>query len=381
MLTRTQGTSWRTDRTGRLSAACAVALLVTVGASGCSQDSAAARPARGIVVDLGGEVAVLKDLDSKPEIVGRRPDATENLDTYRLTDPRQLRSGEIVGIRDGGAVSISPDHPDHAVLLGEATAWFPAGDGKKLWTVTEGSTAAECGGQELPQTVRAKFTVTKRETSGRPSQQVVPLPCGVEPVAETVHGIVAHQTTGDPASAGGTKAETSVVLLNKDGTAVARVLAKGATALASGANRVVWRLDDCSASTCTKTYDTEEKKTKDAPDCEAGDPVGVGVLDPSGRWYATAVQAAGGSRLAVLDLDANSCKDLGEFPSLLDGDVDLEQTLAAAWSGTNLILLDQRSGELASLNAPSGSLERRDKAMSITNGAQIWGTGNRVEAS
>ncbi|MEW2084440.1 hypothetical protein [Streptomyces sp. NPDC005283] len=372
----TQGTAWRPDRLGRLSTACAVALLVTVGTTGCSQDSAEDRPARGIVVNLGGEVALLNDLDAKPEIVGKRPDGTEALDAYRLTDPRQLRSGEIVGIHDGGAVSLTPEHPDRSVLLGEATAWFPAADGKKLWTVTEGSTAAECGGQELPRTVRAKFTVTKRETTGRPSRQIVPLSCGIEPVAETAQGILAHQTTGDLTAGKGAKAKTSVVLLNKDGTAVARVLAEAATALASSANRVVWRPDDCSASTCVKTYDAQENKTKDAPDCEGGNPIGAGVIDPSGRWYATAVGAAGGSRVAVLDLDRNSCRDLGKFPSLLDSDSDLDKTLAAAWSGSNLILLDQRSGELATLNAPSGRLERRDKAMSFTGGAQIWGARN-----
>lgn len=90
--------------------------------------------------------------------MGQRPDGTETLDTHRLTAPRQLDTGDIVGIRDGGVVAISPDDPVKATSLGQATAWFPSVDKGKVWAVTE-QTAADCEGRGLPTTVRAKHTV------------------------------------------------------------------------------------------------------------------------------------------------------------------------------------------------------------------------------
>lgn len=151
-----------------LVAVCAVTALAAAGVSGCSQDAADEQPSQGFVTNLGGEIAVLEGMDGKPEIVGQRPDGTETLDTYRLTAPRQLDTGDIVGIRDGEVVAISPDDPVKAPSLGQATAWFPSVDKGKVWAVTE-QTAADCEGRGLPTTVRAKYTVAEHETSGRPA--------------------------------------------------------------------------------------------------------------------------------------------------------------------------------------------------------------------
>lgn len=366
--------SLRDTRHRRLVVVCAVTALAAVGASGCSQDAADEQPSQGVVVNLGGEIAVLKGIDGKPEIVGQRPDGTETLDTYRLTAPRQLNTGDIVGIRDGGAVAISPDDPVKATLLGQATAWFPSVDKGKVWTVTE-QTAATCEGQGLPTTVRAKYTIAEHETSGRPARRVVSMPCGIEPAAQTSQGIVAHQTTGDvPGSGNASRARTSVVLLDKNG-AVSSVVAEAATVLAADADQVVWRADECPTGTCTKIYDAQAKKSRNAPACEAGDPVGTGTLAPGGRWYATAVRADNGTHLAVLDLGENSCRDLGAFAAL-DKTTDLDESLAATWSRANLLMIDQGTGELIEHNAPTGRVERRREALPVTNGAQVWGAHN-----
>ncbi|MEV7568092.1 hypothetical protein [Streptomyces tanashiensis] len=369
----TQG-SVRDARHRRLVAICAATVLAIAGAAGCSQDDTDEQPAQGVVVNLGGEIAVLKRIDAKPEIVGPRPDGTEKLDTYRLTAPRQLSAGDIVGIRDGGVVAISPDDPSKATLLGQATAWFPGVDSGKVWAVTEQSAAA-CEGQELPTTVRAKYTAAEHETSGRPARRVISMPCGIEPVAQTSQGIVAHQTTGDVTGSGNAaRARTSVVLLDQSG-AVSRVVAEAATVLAADADQIVWRADECATGACTEIYDVQARKSRNAPTCEAGDPVGTGALSPGGRWYATAIRTDNGTHLGVLDLDEDSCRDLGAFTAL-DKTADLDESLAATWSRANLLMIDQATGELIELNAPTGHVERRREALPVTNEAQIWGARN-----
>ncbi|MEU7007897.1 hypothetical protein [Streptomyces sp. NPDC046332] len=347
-------------------------MLTLVAATGCSQDSSDEKSAKGIVLDLGGEIAVLKDFDSKPEIVGYRPEGTETLDTYRLTSPGQLASGDIVGIRDGGAVAISPDEPGKATLLAEATAWFPSVDSGKVWVVTEQARATACPGEQVPTTVRARYTIAEHETSGRPARRVLPLPCGMQPVAQTSGGIVAQQTTGDDAVSGtAARARTSVVMLDKSG-AVGSVVAKDSTVVAAHADRIVWRPDDCTAASCTKVYNVQTKKSQNAPVCEAGDSVGTGALAAGGRWYATAIRTDSGNHLGVLDLERNSCRDLGPF-SALEQTTDVDKELGAMWSGSNLFLLDQRTGELVEHNAPTGRVEQRREPLTVTNGAQVWG--------
>ncbi|KQX49307.1 hypothetical protein ASE09_20665 [Streptomyces sp. Root66D1] len=352
----------------------AATVLAIAGVAGCSQDDTGEQSAQGVVVNLGGEIAVLKRIDAKPEIVGPRPDGTEKLDTYRLTAPRQLSSGDIVGIRDGGIVAISPDDPSKATLLGQATAWFPGVDNGKVWAVTEQSVAA-CEGQELPTTVRAKYSAAEHETSGHPARRVISMPCGIEPVGQTRQGIVAHQTTGDVTGSGNAaRARTSVVLLDQNG-AVSAVVAEGATVLAADADQIVWRADECATGACIKIYDVQARKSRNAPTCEAGDPVGSGTIAPGGRWYASAVRTDHGTHLGVLDLDEDSCQDLGAFTAL-DKTADLDESLAAAWSQANLLMIDQATGELIEYNAITGHVERRREALSVTNGAQVWGAHN-----
>ncbi|MEU7701508.1 hypothetical protein ACF064_16165 [Streptomyces sp. NPDC015492] len=362
----------RDARYGRTAAVSALTLLTLVAATSCSQERPDEKPAKGIVLDLGGEIAVLEEFDSEPEIVGYRPEGTETLDTYRLTSPSQLQSGDIVGIRDGGAVAISPAEPGKATLLGQATAWFPGVDAAKVWTVTEQARATACPGDEVPTTVRARYTITEHETSGRPARRNLALPCGVQPVAQTTGGIVAQQTTHDEAVSGtATRARTSIVILDKSG-AVASVIAKNSTVVAALADRIIWRPDDCAAGSCTKVYNTQTKKSQNAPACEAGDSVGTGLLAAGGRWYATTIRTGSGNRLGVLDLEKSTCRDLGPF-SALEQTADVDQELGATWSGSNLFLLDQRTGELMEHNAPTGRVERRRQPLTVTNGAQVWG--------
>jgi hypothetical protein len=95
--------------------------------------------------------------------------------------------------------------------------------------------------------------------------------------------------------------------------------------------------------------------------------VGVGTLDPSGRWYATDLRT---NRLAILDLDQNTCRELDELPSPDSSDV--EQTFGVAWSGPSLLLLDQRSGALTSINASNNKVNKRAEPLPVVNQAQIW---------
>lgn len=54
------------------------------------------------------------------------------------------------------------------------------------------------------------------------------------------------------------------------------------------------------------------------------------------------------------------------------GSSDLAQTFGTAWSGPNLLLLDQRSGTLTSVNAPHNTADRRVEPLPVLNQAQLW---------
>ncbi|MFG3248242.1 hypothetical protein [Streptomyces sp. NPDC048187] len=339
-------------------------------ACGPGEDGDSQSPPHDIVVNLGGEVSVLEDLDARPRVVGPRPAGAEDADAYRLASPRQLASGEIVGIRDGGVVAIEPSKPDRAVLLGEAGAWFPSADTERLWAVNEQPAETACTGQEVPQSVSVRFTVSKYETSGRPSRTVLALPCGLQPIADTSRGLLALRTTGDTGGTGaGVRAVTDIVLLDSRADAVAETIATNASVVAASGNNVIWRDDACRKGSCTHTYDVDKRKNSRTPSCESGDTVGVGTLDPSGRWYASRLRT---NRLAILDLQQDTCRVLDE-PAAPDSS-DLEQTFAAVWSGHDLMLLDQRSGVLTSVNAADGKVDKRAEPLPVVNQAQIWGT-------
>ncbi|MET9078624.1 hypothetical protein ABZX95_42365 [Streptomyces sp. NPDC004232] len=361
-----------TVRARRRGALVGVGVLVALAAAcrpGGDGDSTSSAP-HDVVVDLGGEVAVLKDLNAQPRIVGARPPGAEDADAYRLDSPRQLASGEVVGVRDGGVVAIEPRTPGRAVLLGQASAWFPSADGKDLWAVTEESADTACAGQELPQSVSARYTATRYETSGRPSRTKLTLPCGMKPVADTPKGLLAERTTGDTGTGSGGRAVTDIVVLNARADAATKTIATNASAVAAAGNRVIWRDDACNTGSCTHFYDAGERKSNRVPSCKAGDTVGVGTLDPSGRWYASILRS---NKLAILDLDKGTCREPDALATTNSSDVDA--TFAAAWSGQHLMLLDQRSGTLVSADASSNNVHKRSKPLSVVNQAQIWGAG------
>ncbi|MFH8805100.1 hypothetical protein ACH4F6_37080 [Streptomyces sp. NPDC017936] len=359
-----------TMRRRRWGALLALGMLTAMaGACGPGEDDDDSRSApHDIVVDLGGEVAVLDDLNASPRVVGPRPAGAENADSYRLAGPRQLASGQIIGIRDGGVVAIEPRNPDRAVLLGRAGAWFPAADGERLWAVTEEPADTACPGQELPQTVTARYTATLYETSGRPSRTTLKAACGLQPVADTAQGLLAVRTTGDAQGGGtGVRAVTDIVLLDARAATATATVATDASLLAATGDHVIWHDDTCTKATCTHVYDLDQRKNAPAPSCKSGDTVGTGTLDPSGHWYVSALRT---NRLAVLDLNDNTCHELDTPPAA--GSSDLDQTFAIAWAGPHVLLLDQRSGDLTSVNASHHRTDQRTEPLPVVDQAQIW---------
>lgn len=367
MVRKSTFTAARLRRSGALVGFGVLAALAA--ACGPAEDGASQSAPHDIVVNLGGEIAVLEDLDARPRVVGPRPAGAENDDAYRLADQSRLASGEIVGIRDGGVVAIEPRKPDRAVLLGQAGAWFPSADGEQLWAVTEEPAAAACTGQELPHSVSARFTVSKYETSGRPSRTTLTLRCGLRPVADTPEGLLAVRTTGDTGGNGaGVRAVTDLVLLDARADAATETIATNASMVAAAGNRVIWRDDACRGGRCTHVYDLEKRQSARAPSCgEGGEAVGVGTLDPSGRWYATDLRT---HHLAILDLSRGTCRKLDSLPA--PDSSDLGQTFGIAWSGPSLLLLDQRSGTLARANASDSKVDKRAEPLPVVNQAQIW---------
>ncbi|WP_445044657.1 hypothetical protein [Streptomyces sp. SAS_272] len=376
-----QSQGWFTSlprRAGRPHVTAAVVTIV-LGASGllaCDNASGGAEgtaPPQGIVLDLDGQVAVLPEVGSKPKVVGPRPAGTEKLDAYQLDSPRQLASGRIAAVRRGNLVAISPDTPTRATLVAPASDWFMSSDGQHVWAVTEEPAATACAGTGSAQGVTAKYTAAEHETNGRPSHHILKLPCGYEPVADTPKGLLAQQTTGSTAQSGnGSRSTTRIVIMNAAATSAARTLTEDGTVIDAARQRVVWHDDNCSRGSCFNVYDTGRGKSSALPACLEDQPVGIGELDSSGRWYTTIEQTAEGKRLAVLDLEKGGCKDLGAFPSLELGDANLDTALPVAWTGANLLALDTRSGELTSYNAASGKSEERVR-LSVGDGAQVWG--------
>ncbi|MFB8179560.1 hypothetical protein ACFC8N_26760 [Streptomyces sp. NPDC055966] len=83
----------------------------------------------------------------------------------------------------------------------------------------------------------------------------------------------------------------------------------------------------------------------------------MGTLDPSGRWYASALRD---NRLAILDLDRGTCHEFDAMPTTNSSDLD--QTFSVAWSGHHLMLLEQRSGALASVDTSSNKIDKRSES-------------------
>ncbi|WP_307054255.1 hypothetical protein [Streptomyces achromogenes] len=354
-------------------------MTIVLGASGLSacdngSDSAAGTaPPQGIVLDLDGQVAVLPTVGSRPKVVGPRPEGTEKLDAYQLDNPRQLASGRIAAIRRGSLVAISPGTPTRATLVAPASDWFVSSDGQHVWAVTEEPAATACAGAESAQGVTARYTAAEHETNGRPSHHILKLPCGYEPVADTPKGVLAQQTTDSTSPSGnGSRSITRIVIMNAAATSATHTLTEDGTIIDAAKQRVVWHDDNCSRGSCFNVYDTDSGKSSALPACLENQPVGVGELDSSGRWYTTIEQTADSKRLAVIDLEKGSCKDLGNFPSLELGDANLNSALPVAWTGANLVVLDTQSGELTSYNAVSGKSEERVR-LSVGDGAQVWG--------
>ncbi|MGW7647088.1 hypothetical protein [Streptomyces bobili] len=369
MVHKTTHITTRRRRCGALLALGILTATVTACGPGKDGDDSQSAP-HDIVVNLGGEVAVLDDLNATPRVVAPRPAGAESADAYRLASPRQLASGELIGIRDGGVVAIEPRKPGKAVLLGQAGAWFPAADGKQLWAVTEEPADTACNGLDLPQSVSTRYTVTLYETSGRPSRTTLKAVCGLRPVADTSQGLLALRTTGDTGGGGtGVRAVTDIVLLNTRADTATETVATNASVVAAAGNHVIWRDDTCDKGNCTHVYNIEKRKNASAPSCKGGDTVGVGTLDPSGYWYVSALRT---NHLAILDLNEKTCQEqeLDALPAA--GSSDLDQNFGTAWSGPNLLLLDQRSGALTSVNAPHNTTDKRAEPLPVVNQAQIW---------
>jgi hypothetical protein len=359
-------------RTAAAAAAIAAGLLT----SACSADTGD-QPAQDMVLNLGGQVIRLDTIDAKPKTIGSYPTGGEGIDVYTLTDPRQMPSGEVVGIRDGTAVAIDLDEVEKATALAPAVGWFPAAAEQRIWTVTEPDNDTTCDRDELPKTARSRVQVAEHDTNGRPAQRTLTLPCGVEPIADTAAGIVAEQITEEiPNEGNSATAQTAVVLLDKSGRPD-RTIAKSGSVLASAGHRIIMNVERCTDQTCTETdatvYDTSTNKRHAFPECATGGPSGQGVIDNSGRWYATAVGAGDEHpSLVVIDLEKQTCQDLGSFPGLTEG-TDIPDNLSAVWSDTNLLLLDPSSGDVVTHNVLSDDTTRRQRPVDVTNGGQAWG--------
>ncbi|MFJ9430538.1 hypothetical protein ACIRQY_12795 [Streptomyces sp. NPDC101490] len=344
--------------------------------TGCTGDgSRAAAPPRGIVLNLGGSIGVLDEIDSPVKIAAERPaGAGPGEDIHALSEQSQLSSGEIVGIDDGSLVSLEPDRPERATVLGPAVTWFPSQRERKAWAVTEQPAPTACGGEELPESVTARYAVRPYDLSGRPGPQGYALPCGIRPLADSAQGLIGLLTTTDDSSVGNAKkARTDIVLLDAKTHLPTRTLAKNASVVSTGPARVIWRQEDCGKSGCITAYDTTANKKTQLPDCAAGTPAGRGVISADGRWYATVLTTTtAADHLAVLDLAEGGCEDLGQQANL--SGVDLDGPLEVAWSQSDLLVLDTTNGALTNFDAVSGRRTDRKSNLPITGTAQIWGT-------
>jgi hypothetical protein len=362
-------------RTAAAAAVVAVGLLT----GACSVD-ATEQPAENMVLNLGGQVVRLDGLDARPEVIGGYPAGGEGIDVYTLTDPRQMPSGEVVGIRDGTAVAIDLDDVEKATVLAPAVDWFPAAAEQRIWAVTEPEDDTACDRGDLPKTARSRVQVAEHDTDGRPARRTLTLPCGVDPIADTAAGIVAERITDEiPGKGNAATAQTAVVLLDDSGRPE-RVIAESGTVLAAAGHRIVMSTELCAEETCTETgaavYDTETKERQALPQCAADGFSGQGIIDATGRWYAAAVGAGDGRpSLSVVDLEERSCQDLGSFPGLSEG-TDMPDDLSAVWSGAHLVLLDPSSGDVVTHNVLSDETARRKRPVDVTNGGQVWGAAD-----
>ncbi|GEB58900.1 hypothetical protein [Streptomyces gardneri] len=351
------------------------AVLGALVLTGCNSDEPQAAPPRGIVLNLGGSIGVLDEINSPVKIAAKRPaEAKPDEDIYTLNEQSQLSSGEIVGIDDGTLVSLDPARPERATVLGPAVTWFPSQQEHKAWAVTEQPATTACAGETLPESVTARYAVRQHDLSGRPGPAGYTLPCGIRPLADSTQGVIGLLTTADDPSTGNAKkARTDVVLLDAKTHLLTRTLAKNASVVSTGPSRVIWRQEDCEQNGCVTAYDTTANKNTSLPDCTAGTPAGRGVISADGRWYATALNTTTAvNHLAVLDLAEGGCKDLGQQANLTG--TDLDGPLKAAWSQNNLLTLDTTNGALSSFDATSGQKTDRKSNLSITGTAQIWGT-------
>jgi len=365
--------------------AASVCLLLSVAA--CASTTSSSSPSlsgtpKGIVLDLAGQVEVLADL------AGGAPHATAGTatpgsasDPLALRQVAQLSATLVVGIEgsQGQLATVNPQAPGTPNLLasGHALSWFPAANGRDLWAVRM-STDQSCPLVEHGQIHLPRYQLGELDTTGTMIEPFRLLGCGVLPISESSKGLVIKELT----TATDTGTPSGRVLTNLDllGTQDAlKPLITDTNPLAAAGDTVVIAPRQCTSGSCVATYNLATGRQSALP-VGSGDKVatGAGTLDPTGRYYATAVldNATHTTQLAVVDIQAGTATSIGAYSTYTaPSPGSLADDMPSVWSGDRFLALDPSTSTLLSYDASSGKTATHS-GLDLKSSSGVWGASS-----
>ncbi|MFJ6216762.1 hypothetical protein ACIQGZ_26055 [Streptomyces sp. NPDC092296] len=367
--------------TTRLTAAAALlALAATALTVSCSRPDAPAALSgapRGIVIDRDGVVEVLDGTTGPAHPVAGEPLGGVAADPLSLSQVRQPASDTVAGLRDGKLIALDPAHPGTPRTIAPAGDWFPDAASTGAWTVTQSPDLGVCPAIPGTSAGTVRYRVEHfRLRDGAVLDAARYLPCRQRPAADTAAGLLVEtlHPQAEP-SGNGSTVLADVQLIDRKDLRTLRTVQADATLLDAAGETVLAFQQKCDRSDCVKAIGlTSGNQPKIGPLPNGGFLAGAGIMDLSGRYFASAAVSPDGSlNLVVCDLKSGTVRTLGTYASLIPGAPrDIEEDMPSAWSGSRLITANPQDGTLATYDAVSGRTETRS-GLSTEGNLQVWG--------
>jgi hypothetical protein len=331
---------------------------------------------------LAGQVEVLADL------AGAAPQATAGTatpgsasDPLALRQVSQLSPNLVVGIEgsQGQLATVNPQSPGAPNLIpsGHALSWFPAANGNGLWAVRM-STDQSCPTIENGQIHLPRYQLGELDTTGTMLEPFRLLGCGVLPISDSSKGLVAKElTTRTDSGTPDGRVLTNLDLLGANDAPTP--LITDTNPLAAAGDTVVIASRQCTKGSCVATYNVATGHQTALPVGNADAiAVGAGSLDPTGRYYATAVldNTTHTTQLVVADIKAGTATTVGAYSTYTaPSPGSLADDMPSVWSGDRFLTLDPSTSALLSYDASSGKTTTHT-GLDLKSSSGVWGASS-----
>lgn len=334
------------------------------------------------MLDLAGQVEILAD------VAGGAPQATAGTatpgsagDPLALRQVAQLSPTLVVGIEgsQGQLATVNPQAPGAPNLIpsGQALSWFPAANGHDLWAVRM-STDQSCPAVEHGQIHLPRYQLGELDAAGSMIEPFRLLGCGVLPISESAKGLIVKELT----TATDTGTPSGRVLTNLDllgAQDALKPLITDTNPLAAAGDTVVIAPRQCTTGSCVATYNVSTGRQTALP-VGSGDKAaaGAGTLDPTGRYYATAVLDNGthATALVVVDIKNGTATSIGAYSTYTaPSPGSLADDMPSVWSGDRFLALDPSTSSLLSYDASSGKTGTHT-GLDLKSSSGVWGASS-----